>query len=530
MPDPTQGSQQQGTSVLPDPTQGSQDMAPSSVLPDPTQGPQETAQTSAFADPTPYPTPEAMPDPTQGSQATAPSSAFPDPTPDADPTQGTQEMVPNSEFPSPVPAGQPVDSTIQTDGASASDASSPAAITGAPVVANKPALKWQNGQCDAMPNPQALNFSAFCQTPDTKPGDCWPAMYILGVQKAATTSLADSLQGCGLAAYGLPTVNTVHFNEGVCMHLGMPCKETLHPPLDLTTDLGKSQFTGLFSLNSCGKGVVHSAYGPSGESLKPCQQAQFVSATPGAGVADGTLFQAIPLSLRVQARFVVILREPVSRMLSWYNHVLADTNFKNNQIKAGYNLSSFEGYVHDQWEKAEKPISESSALTAIARGFYTRILHQFNGKLHGIDRKQLLVLNFDSLIKNATAGLRQVTTHFGLPILTRFTALPDKNLRDTNDKVVSIKCSTRDFAHNRYSGDLDQLYKRLHSDFFSHYCPDIEPFFESFDVTKSVHCSPLREITFLEAAKDPMLVDRLEERISVMALADDEEDEAVGFF
>jgi hypothetical protein len=33
---------------------------------------------------------------------------------------------------------------------------------------------------------------------------CWPAMYSLGVQKAATTSVSAVLERCGLAATGSP--------------------------------------------------------------------------------------------------------------------------------------------------------------------------------------------------------------------------------------------------------------------------------------------------------------------------------------
>ena len=32
----------------------------------------------------------------------------------------------------------------------------------------------------------------------------------------------------------------------------------------------------------------------------------------------------MPTSLRAEARFIAVLREPASRMLSWYNHRVAD--------------------------------------------------------------------------------------------------------------------------------------------------------------------------------------------------------------
>jgi hypothetical protein len=368
------------------------------------------------------------------------------------------------------------------------------------------------GECKTASNPNPLSFRSFCASD----GKCWPSMYLLGVQKAATTSVAETLESCGVSAFGLPTRDTVHFPAGQeCDVPYESCKETLHNPLDLATELGQQQFRGLYSLNSCGTGKPGGAYAPSGVSIHACQNARFLSATPDLFVKDGTLFSAIPHQLRSQARFVAILREPVARMLSWYNHLRADPP---PIARAGVaQLSSFEEFSIQQWHEYQQTAGD---LNSFGRGFYSSTLNQFHGSDLGLTRKQLLVLNFDQLVTYPAEGLRQITTHFGLPILTAHAELPQKNTHEGDLKVVSIKCQTRDYVHQKYVADLETVYRQLARDIETGMAPAVETSFPKFDVSLTVHCRDDLETSLAEARMDTSLVDHLEERLLHQRIAE----------
>jgi hypothetical protein len=355
--------------------------------------------------------------------------------------------------------------------------------------------------CETITNERALNFKSFCTN-----DKCWPALYILGVQKAATTSVAESLETCGLTAFGLPTRSTVHFSAQ-CTALGHACKETLHPPLDTLIQNDKKafgrDFTSLYDLNSCGSGVHGDPAGPGGVSHEACKKAQFLEATPDMGIKDGTLFAAIPHHLRTKARFVVILREPVSRMLSWYNHVSADPV---PSAGAAASMSSFEAFAKEQWEEH---LNKASPMNAYGRGLYFETISHFHSHQSGLSRKQLLVLNFDQLIDDPALAFRQITRHYGLPILTHHNNLPKDNTHDGPQKVVSIKCETRTFAEGKYASDLKKLYTQLAKDLESSAAPHVQEHFAEFDVKKAVQCTNGRELTLGPVQKDPSLTDEL---------------------
>jgi hypothetical protein len=358
-------------------------------------------------------------------------------------------------------------------------------------------------------------------------------MYILGVQKAATTSIAATLETCGLAAFSLPTQHTVHFSEGVCTQVGVPCKESLHPPLVELSGAGKEilqsqskrkQFSELYSTHSCGQGKSGNgplgAYGPNGVSKNACTEMRFIGASPDVGVADGSLFKAYPSHLASKARFVMILREPVSRMLSWYNHIILDSDprFRQQKSNQGQDISTFHEFAKSEWEAYN--IEKHNPYNPYGRGMYSKSLLHFADATAGLRRKQLLLLNFDTVVTDAAGILKALTTHFGVPILTHHSVLPDSNSHDAPSKVVSINCETQSMAENHFKPDLQHVY-RLIEDAHEHgFAPHYEPHFPKFDLAESVHCLPHQETTLGEARRNPSLISRLEERMEHLRIAE----------
>jgi hypothetical protein len=352
-------------------------------------------------------------------------------------------------------------------------------------------------------------------------------MYILGVQKAATTSVSAVLERCGLVAVGVSTHHTVKFTDpsNPCP-IGAPCKETNHDPLNLKRHRDRKEFRQFYRLDNCGarrerftwQGKrVGSPYRPNGLGVAACEDAKFLAATPDQGVMDGSLFAAIPPPLRSNARYVTILREPVSRLLSWFNHAKV---LYPSALKGATSFQMYHRLQWNAWMKGKDP------LNPIGRGFYTNILDKFrpNGGL-GLNRYQLLVINFDHMVADPANAFKQMTTHFGLPILTHHTDLPETNGQITDNKVISIKCHTRTHAFRNYYGNLRSLYGQLQRDMNRGLAPPVEERFGKFKVEDSVHCTSNREITVGQAKRSPSLVSDLEERLRIHAIADYDEDD-----
>lgn len=126
-----------------------------------------------------------------------------------------------------------------------------------------------------------------------------------------------------------------------------------------------------------------------------------------------------------------------------------------------------------------------------ATGTYTQWLQEYEGA-HKMSRAQLLVLEFESVVKDPTTSVRMITSHFGLPILSNVKELPEENKMPGPERVTQIKCSTRDFADATYAAANEELYHMLSNAQKSGAAPAIEPPFAQFD-SSSIECGQSEE-------------------------------------
>ena len=120
----------------------------------------------------------------------------------------------------------------------------------------------------------------------------WPRYYILGTQKGATTSLAWVLH----YRANIHRCNT-HTDESRYFHQIM----------------GGERYAG-------------SHFDPVG--YQALFEEPAYDADPDQLLNQGmpaVLFNAMPLSLHARVRFIAVLREPASRLLSWYNHKVGES-------------------------------------------------------------------------------------------------------------------------------------------------------------------------------------------------------------
>lgn len=325
--------------------------------------------------------------------------------------------------------------------------------------------------CASEHHPHPFNFSSNCPPGSSS---CWPALYLLGVQKAGTTSVTSGLMKCGAVAFGMAHGEIPYCEKGV------GCKETLHPPANIMTDAGITVFTKLHDTTRC-----HELNKDWKVVTEACRAGRFLEATP-LGVGDtpnvGTLLQAIPPQYSSTARYAIIFREPVARMLSWFNHLVAIPEMSAAASERRL-LNSF-----DAWYKYTLKWTREGMLDAFQNGKYIEWIKQYQDNPH-VQRSQLLVLQFEALVKEPATAMKLLTTHYGLPqVLTGMHKLPEENTFDSPQKVISIICSTREEAAAAYEKDNQALYVQLASDRAHGRAPSLEPAFPAFDIHKSVPC------------------------------------------
>jgi hypothetical protein len=182
--------------------------------------------------------------------------------------------------------------------------------------------------CATEPNPAPLDFKAFCSSGPNSTG-CWPANFLLGAQKAATTSVTQLLMECDVATFAWSAAPAYACSGGAL------CKET-HAfqghDAEETVARDPASYTRLFATELCDEAggdareysfgwryvAADTARGPQAA----CAAARFVEATPvfGDGQTFALLADLMGARLLGRARFAMILREPLARQLSWYNH------------------------------------------------------------------------------------------------------------------------------------------------------------------------------------------------------------------
>ena len=218
----------------------------------------------------------------------------------------------------------------------------------------------------------------------------------------------------------------------------------------------------------------------------PCTAARFIESTPSTGYPKmpAQLASLMPAPMLRAARFVLIAREPVERMLSWYNHNRAPEQMAHNGApwepcaKDGRGGDTFDGYV--QCKLAEAVAAGGSMRDD--HGDYGAFIDALLGTAR-VARRQLLLLEYKSGFADAAAirtSMRAITVHYGGPVLDRVTEVPASNAKDYPQKLVQIRCSTRAALGGFYAPRLQRMYAQLDAHYAKGLAPPYEPRFRPF--------------------------------------------------
>lgn len=177
--------------------------------------------------------------------------------------------------------------------------------------------------------------------------------------------------------------------------------------------------------------------------------------------AAEALAAVMPPSIRPAARFIILLREPTSRLFSWYNH----------QVRAGWVRSPFATYADNQlheWRmrSTRTAFAALDPMPDIGRGLYAQsVLHWRRFWM----RKALLLLNYHTAFSEMAAVSRAA--------LEQFTGVrPGLFKRENSFRAKSsLPCAARDQLLRFYSPHNEDLYRMVRQDAFDGSSPEAEP-------------------------------------------------------
>lgn len=343
---------------------------------------------------------------------------------------------------------------------------------------------------------------------------CWPYMFLIGAQKSATTSLFDLFHRNGVACGAQYLPNQSMFKP----RLNFFSKKEVHlfdaPPDEFEEVLREPmRYARLYS-------------------RKGCQVLRQMDATPYLHTwsAPQRVVQLTPPQWLPEMRFLAILREPLSRDLSWYNHRVTEPGWEFCAPSPGgfgahtgptyaaevmCSLARFEACL-DAGRAALGDIPPEEMIAAISssglknskllRRLYVKCMESgmnpgsiasgvyamhFYRWTHFIPRSQMMFFEFDKMLESVQMHVNAAVEFFGLPTLSsQPTKLMVTNEHNTNYKLHNVECTTAADLTRTYRPWNEMLYAALAESRSS--APPMEPNFPRFAVR--VPCTDVKQM------------------------------------
>ena len=305
-----------------------------------------------------------------------------------------------------------------------------------------------------MSAPKKCIHQSHC-VPSCSAGLCMPLMYVLGAQKAGSTSVFDLIAEDGSACGCTRPGKTVAWQSKESHKLGHP--------------LSRANYMKIYVERTCASNC-------------------FVEGTPSnirEPEAPGRLHSIMTAGERMRARFVVVVREPIARDVSYFNHfVLGKRRASQNEslslaAATGLYQSWTRGHV-DGWTRCAgnaTPTTEKGAVALYRRcrsharltsasmnplsiGLYWAQLAMW--KSAGWRKESILVVSFDQIMTTPTAVTRRIYGHLGLRSCSNMTStIPHSNAASahTGTAVRIIDCGTKRLLKTLYDPWNAMLFK-----------------------------------------------------------------------
>eukprot|EP00804_Cyclotella_cryptica_P011581 CCRYP_012092-RB/>CCRYP_012092-RB protein AED:0.26 eAED:0.26 QI:94/1/1/1/1/1/2/1607/402 len=301
--------------------------------------------------------------------------------------------------------------------------------TGTEKIMNK--KKWSDlyakSNSSSHDNSVIMNKTFFDNTTKLNNELVLPNILLIGAQKAGTTTVASWLHRNGVCAAKVFGDDPSFYEKEV--HF-----------FDKFYDKGIEYYVKRFK--HCTEGVYHKGFS--------------LDATPNylnlaRRVYDTYSNKNVPANIMGRLKLMVILREPISRELSWYNHKVSlfragrrvgycmDVSHENGTVK------SFDEYADELKERLlDRPHN--------AFGFYVDHLRTW---VTLFDRQQLLILSYDELLRDPSTAKLRIGTFLGMSMKGEF---GNANTKASNYKVKEMS------PHSRKV--LEPLFRKKNEEFY----------------------------------------------------------------
>ena len=310
---------------------------------------------------------------------------------------------------------------------------------------------------------------------DEATGRCWPSLWLLGAQKSATTSVHDALtqhlKFCAAEVRGMNFGKANFFAKEshawfeYLIPRGVEVTESRDSKKKFFED-----FTDLYQHDR----------------IKDCRFG-FIEATPQLHnlMTPLALRGVVPQWIRSEARYIAILREPISRSMSWFVHAKDFEDQKRCFWPCPAKLyERYEDYATCWTSRLYDPLHANDGLWP---SVYAR---QIDAWKHVVPRKHFLILQMDAVLDDWQAILETIARFAGVDhkfmteTLTTNVQLQVLNLRGGKTKKT-ISCQTRTLLNNFFDPWNDELYAMLAYDRARSRAPGLEPPFPPF---KPIDC------------------------------------------
>lgn len=358
---------------------------------------------------------------------------------------------------------------------------------------------------------------------------CWPSAYIVGAQKGATTSIFKHLQGsgliCGASGYkeGSYRIKEAHFyDEDDAWHV--------QTRFGLKNASLLTEYLSHYHNSSCHSNVKG-------------EEAVFMDATPSylrEFNAPARMVAVMPVHLQARARFVMVLREPISRDISYYNMMRQQwiaQGSKGTHVKGLGSIKKHLCGMHNMEEDGKEFPDYHETVGCKIRhwrrfcmanhsghlGRQTKLLHayrvcalgmsaapgvpdEYNRLTDGMygaqlprwtarfPRSHLFVLSFQGLLAHPSHHLKRIHYFFGLPAPEHHDLkLPKENSVEDAGKVAAPHCLMRKKLSSLYEEWNDMLYRQISKDVRLGLSPKHEPPFPRFELPECVNSTSYSE-------------------------------------
>ena len=152
-------------------------------------------------------------------------------------------------------------------------------------------------------------------------------------------------------------------------------------------------------------------------------------------------------------KLICILREPISRELSWYNHKLSlvlngrsDMGFAKDIVHANSTIKTFDEYSDELAKKIEQGSSDGKSL-------YVDHLKKW---VELFDRKKLLILSYDELLQDPSMVIQRIEKFLGTNLSGSF---PHTNSKENPQKVKEVPLHAKEVLGPLFKEKNEELYK-----------------------------------------------------------------------